>query len=168
MLIPSCPNVDRFNCTIIICNGNTMRRKPGPSPGMGGCRNQAQPAPRSLHFATFLHNLLKNLRQSSVHRSRFKHLNWEGKYEVCIENTLIILDHPSILYVLTSQAPFPEPSLLQCPCNYWRNCSLPRRSLPPHCLFTFEGWEFLQLPVFAQIEAGRAVPALLLHNLGSP
>lgn len=54
------------------------------------------------------------------------------------------------------------------PHTAWRNCSLSCRSLPPRCLFTFEGWEFLQLPVFAQIETGRAVPALLLHNLGSP
>ena len=50
----------------------------------------------------------------------------------------------------------------------WRRCSLSCRSPPPHGFFTFKGWELLQFSVFAQIEARRAVSALLLHNLGSP
>lgn len=80
-MLCNCPNADKFNSTTRVCNGNRRRRRwrrTAPLPGPHGCRKHEQPAPRTLHLATFLPNL-QDLKQSQVNLSTRASISSNGK-----------------------------------------------------------------------------------------
>lgn len=116
-MLDNCPNVDKFNSTIITCNGNLRRRRwPGILPGTGDCRSQEQSLLSSPHFTTLPHKLLKNLKQPQINVSTRASTASNGKAnnQVHIEYSLFLLGYSSICNLLPHQAPFPESSLQHC------------------------------------------------------